>query len=77
MAIFTSDRRETAVTRPFRNLNGKTFNGQIPIGHNPTDASVRSGVTAMSMYVTAVAVGQSQRLYSGVGIFTGDHLSFP
>jgi hypothetical protein len=27
-------------------------------------------------HVTAVAVGQSQRLYSGVRIFTGNYLSF-
>jgi hypothetical protein len=27
-------------------------------------------------YVTAVAVGQSQRLYSGVRAFTGNYLSF-
>ena len=33
-------------------------------GHDPADKSVRSGVTFM--YVTAVAVGQMQRLYSGV-----------
>jgi hypothetical protein len=27
-------------------------------------------------YVTAVAVGQSQRLYSGVRMFTGNYFSF-
>jgi hypothetical protein len=27
-------------------------------------------------HVTAVAVGQSQRLYFGVGMFTGNYLSF-
>jgi hypothetical protein len=45
------------------------------ISQFPTDASVRSGVTCNG-HATAVAVGQSQRLYSGVRIFTGNYLSF-
>jgi hypothetical protein len=44
-------------------------------GHSPTDISVRSGATAM--YVTAVAAGQSQRFYSGVGIFNWHYLGSP
>jgi hypothetical protein len=36
-------------------------------GHSPTDTSARSGVAVTCMcYVTAVAVGQRQRLCSGV-----------
>jgi hypothetical protein len=47
------------------------FNGYIFNGHSPTDESVSGDVTA-------VAVGQSQRLYSDSGfrIFTGGYLSF-
>ena len=58
-------RSETAVTKPFRKWNGYKFITAICNGHYPTDTSVRSD----NGYVTAVAVGQSQRLYSGVGIF--------
>jgi hypothetical protein len=46
-------------------------------GHSPTDVSVRSGVTARYQNAPAVAVGQSQRLYSGVGVFTGNYLRSP
>jgi hypothetical protein len=42
-------------------------------GHSPTDKNVRSGVTVM--HVTAMAVGQRQRLYYGVRTFTGNYLS--
>jgi hypothetical protein len=37
-------------------------------GHSPTDESVRSDF-GCNGYVTAVAVGKSLPLYSGVGIF--------
>ena len=46
-------------------------------GHSPTDTSARSGVAVMYNTVTAVAVGQSRRLYSGVGIFNWYYLSSP
>jgi hypothetical protein len=49
------------------------YNGYIFNGHSPTDAIARSDVTVMC--VTAVAVGQSQRLYSGVRMLTGNYLS--
>jgi hypothetical protein len=40
-------------------------------GHFPTDKSVRS-VVGCSGYVTAVAVCQNQRFYSGLGVFNFD-----
>jgi hypothetical protein len=49
-------------------------NGYSP---TPTDISARSGVLHGSGYVTDVAAGQSQRFYSGVGIFNWCHLSLP
>jgi hypothetical protein len=42
-------------------------------GHSPTGkVSVRG-----TGYVTAMAVGQRQRFYSGVRMFTGNYLSSP
>jgi hypothetical protein len=49
-------------------------NGYIYNGHFPTETSVRSPF-GCNGHVTAVAVGQRQRLYSGVGMFTGNYLS--
>jgi hypothetical protein len=47
-------------------------------GHSPTDTGARSGVTCSGyVTVTAVAAGQSQRFYSGVGIFNWHYLSSP
>jgi hypothetical protein len=43
-------------------------------GNSPTETGVRSGVNGN---VTAVAVGQSQQLYSGVRMFTAYYLSSP
>jgi hypothetical protein len=43
-------------------------------GHSPTDIGVRSGVKG---HVTAMAVGQRQRLYSGVRMVTRNYLSSP
>jgi hypothetical protein len=40
-------RSETAVTKPFRKLNGYKFITVICNGHSPTDTSVRSVVTVM------------------------------
>jgi hypothetical protein len=51
------------------------YNGYIYNGHSPTETSVRS-VMGYNGHVTAVAVGQRQRLYSGVRILTGYYLSF-
>jgi hypothetical protein len=62
-------RIKTAVTKQFRKWNGYKFITAICNGHSPTDTSVRSGVQYSSGYVTAVAAGQSQRFYSGVGTF--------
>ena len=45
------------------------------IPQRPTDKIARSDVTVI--YVTAVAAGQSQRFYSGVGIFNWYYLSSP
>jgi hypothetical protein len=44
-------------------------------GHHPMDAS--KCPFGCNGNVTTVAVGQSQRLYSGVRIFTGNYLSSP
>ena len=44
--------------------------------HFQTDASARSSVTCNG-YVTAVAVGQSQPPYSGLGIFNWYYLNSP
>ena len=63
-------RSETAVTKPFRKWKGHKFLTAICNDHSPTDTSVCSGVTA-------VAAGQSQRFYSGVGIFNWYYLSSP
>jgi hypothetical protein len=43
-------------------------------GHSPTDTGSRSGVTCNG-HVTAMAVGQRQRLCSGVRMFAGNYLS--
>ena len=70
----------------FQKQNGRHVNASVPEvkrllyksiavilcnGHSPADKSFRS----RSGYVTVVAVGQRQRLYSGVSTFTGFSLS--
>jgi hypothetical protein len=40
-------RSETAVTKPFRKLNGYKFITAICNGHSPTDTGVRLGVTVV------------------------------
>ena len=69
-------RSKTAVMKPFRKWNGYKFITTMCNGHSPTEKSVRPGVTCKG-FVTAVAIGQSQRLYSGVGIFNWHYLSSP
>jgi hypothetical protein len=68
-------RSETAVTKPFQKRSRYKFITAICNGHYPTDTSVCSGVTVIIPTVTAVAAGQSQRLYSGMGIFNWYYLS--
>jgi hypothetical protein len=61
------------VKRPLHNRFGSgtvtnLYCNALCNGHSPTETSFRSVVTAM-------AVGQRQRLYSGVGMLTGNYLS--
>ena len=71
------------VKRPLRNRFGSETaqnlysNGYMELhnGHTPTDKNIRLGVRYCSGYVTAVTAGQSQRFYSGMGIFNWYYLS--
>ena len=86
---FTSKNRRTAVSEVKRPLPLRTRNRvgsetvtnlqrlYICNGHSPTEKSVRSGVTIMYVTAVAVAAGQIQRFYSGVGIFNWYYLSSP
>jgi hypothetical protein len=56
-----------------QNGNGYQFIMVKCNGHSPTDTSARSGVR--NGFVTAVAIGKSQRLYSGVKMFIWFYLS--
>jgi hypothetical protein len=75
--------RRTAVSEAellFRNFSGSEtafkFTAAACNGHSPTETSARSGETAMQR-ATAAAVGKSQPLHSGVGIFAWCHPSSP
>jgi hypothetical protein len=45
-------------------------------GHGNHTFLAKQAQPSHNGHVTAVVVGQSQRLYSGVRIFTGNYLSF-
>jgi hypothetical protein len=79
---FYEVKRKTAFTWPFRKCSGHKFITVVCNGHSPTANGRKcpfgcSGHATATAVSTAVDAGQSQRFYSGVGIFNLYYLNSP